>query len=676
MVSKFKGRPAQNIAHMQNYTDLVELVLSDRNIFLYSVIDGTNQYAREKHPNDDSWNPIPRNQEGIMIIKSFISVLIQYGLNGAKGGIANIWDQDETVGSTLVNTDISRDRWLQIKKYLCFNKWNDENDHLRGHPLQKFLRGLRMIQLASQFLVEKPLSFSIDEIRTHSKSRSDRFGSRNDSKPIRYGKDTHATSCAIQRHHGFMLDGLPACKEHTYDWSLDTNDEEGKMDNIVHQCIEKNCDCEDEIYTMDSRYMSVLVATDIASEYEIGVVGVINPTRKCLPKSLFKSKRFQQEVKRMKKGDTFQFVCDDRDESGRILVLTAWMDSKLVLLLDNCLNPFVLAPVVRRSPNGPGFETFDVPKVCSFYGEMMGEVDASSMHKVGYGIDIKHRRNHNRQMWMLFEQYVLINPALVLADNWNASDVSHKRLRYSLLIRWHREQRIYQREKNGRLYRKPKPITIEAQLNSTLASSRDGEAQHCLRKYRLNAKSDQVKCRQCGMKTTYVCTGCRPIKGYCNPNSQHGRQCFIQYHLRKIRPMIGGTFDDSSRIYSYSAPQTTQPQNTQTQSIQHRNPQLVINFGSDASASESTSGSTSENNDGSNDDNMSSDSDGNASSDASEHKMSDDSHSSSNEMSDDSESQSTSESSSQSLSESDGSNNGVVGVWAGRRLRKRRYDPN
>ena len=165
----------------------------------------------------------------------------------------------------------------------------------------------------------------------------------------------------------------------------------------------------------------------------------------------------------------------------------------------------------------------------------MGSCDAASAHRAAYEIDIKSKRHNNRTALALFEFWALINPALCLAELYGDRNVKHGIYRRALLQKWSSDYKAYLRVHNM-LGRTPRPITMQARINTTLAIVRDGHGVYHQVPYippNPNQKDKRVQCKWCKRKTSYVCTLCAPQVGLCRnwgTTTPPNRPCFEEYH--------------------------------------------------------------------------------------------------------------------------------------------------
>ena len=215
------------------------------------------------------------------------------------------------------------------------------------------------------------------------------------------------------------------------------------------------------------------------------------------------------------------------------------MDSKLVVLIDNCLNPFARGIVKRKIKEDGACTTksYRVPYVCRFYNLFMGECDAASGHRKTFEIDVKSFRHNNRTFLALLEFFAFINPALLYGDiSRNITQrvknpkVPHEDLRRDLIKHWNSQCEEF-RKQNGSWLHKPRAVTNEALIRSTNALLGDRPKIHQHVKYNPKKRSQQKTCRQCGNKTTYVCTTCHPQIGLCADTDANGhKDCFMRFH--------------------------------------------------------------------------------------------------------------------------------------------------
>ena len=414
-----------------------------------------------------------------------------------------------------------------IKRHICFNVYDGDIDT----PYEKFNAGIDKVREKSLALFSDVFIYSLDEMRVISKSKRNKYKTFMQSKPIKSGVDIFTISCASQRHHGLVHSTLPYCGKKTYDPNLRTVDgiKGGKMDSIICKLMGEVHKTGDEIVVMDNRFTSIYVAETLSKHFGgMGIAGVIKKNRKCLPKTFLESEEIKAELKRMNRGDYMQFMCVPSGENSKRMHLTVWKDTKILYLLDNCINPYRESKVCRTDKSGVVTE-YVLPYICKLYNKHMGEVDASSAHKsikTGYPIDIKHKRNHTRLFWSLFESYCLVNPSILLSDIYDEKKVYHHRNRKSLVNKWITDHIQYQYN-NGykRKARAKKPSVI---VENTLAACLDGIRTHCLKKY---VDGSKVQCYKCKKTCKYVCDTCIPQIGFCNHyTNRDNRDCFGTWH--------------------------------------------------------------------------------------------------------------------------------------------------
>ena len=85
--------------------------------------------------------------------------------------------------------------------------------------------------------VDAPEVIAIDEGKSKSTSPSNRHVSFTPQKPIRKGVENHYAACSLQNHSGYMLACKPHCKDYNVQEDVKLDEEEGNMDNLIHQLI-------------------------------------------------------------------------------------------------------------------------------------------------------------------------------------------------------------------------------------------------------------------------------------------------------------------------------------------------------------------------------------------------------------------------------------------------------
>ena len=85
--------------------------------------------------------------------------------------------------------------------------------------------------------IEIPEVITLDEGRSKNASVSNRNSTFTPAKPIRNAVDVHYVACSLQNLCGYMCHANPHCKDEMMSDDIKLDDEEGLMDNIVHQAI-------------------------------------------------------------------------------------------------------------------------------------------------------------------------------------------------------------------------------------------------------------------------------------------------------------------------------------------------------------------------------------------------------------------------------------------------------
>ena len=207
------------------YTELVEYVLSDAN--LMRIMQGTNQHAI------DNGEDIKLDGEaGLQELKVFLSLVFTKGMN--KCPLKQMWKMDKTKGVPWARF-MSLRRFRKIKEHFCFNPYYDSDKDV--DPFYKFTAGLGKIRQKSLKLINDPHVFALDELGVVATSSKDPYKTFNPHKPIRKRRETFTCSVATQNHHGFIHSTLAYCGKKTYLNEFRVDENEKKMDNIVHLLI-------------------------------------------------------------------------------------------------------------------------------------------------------------------------------------------------------------------------------------------------------------------------------------------------------------------------------------------------------------------------------------------------------------------------------------------------------
>lgn len=228
--------------------------------------------------------------------------------------IKGIWDGDFTKGCPKLNHLMSEQRWRSIHRHICFNPWKHIVPDANTSKFYKFEAGMNRICNHSCRLVYDGCIYSLDEIRVTCTAKANKNKTKMDKKPKKEAQDSHSVCSSTKNFSGFLHTALHYQGSKTYNWNIRATPTEKKMDNIVNQCVSRNCMEEQAIFVMDKRYGSVYGCDKMSEKYrKCGFVVMVTKDRSCLPKEFYKKGAAgATEIKNLQKGQFIQFHCTEK----------------------------------------------------------------------------------------------------------------------------------------------------------------------------------------------------------------------------------------------------------------------------------------------------------------------------------------------------------------------------
>ena len=520
------GRPRAAWHKGTTYVNIVEQIFTN-NIF-YSYIDATNAHGA----NDPYWVAIPRSEEGVVIMKGFLAIII--GARLYRVPFRDLWSTKPFVGLPTLAKTMTRTRFLSIQKHFRVVNPNGlpDRDSPDYHPYQNINAGLQLLKNNSIALWNAGMFLCIDESRVVSKAWGDLFKTHNNDKPIRSGKDVWTISDCGMWADGFVIDSIPYCGPHTYD---DPN--EKRMFNVCKQLLRRYRDTY-RVVIVDNKFMSLDLLKKAREDWHLGIVGTATGKTGHLPR-FSKKKGFKKFVSDQNRGSYKQYVVDTHH------TYTVWNDSNPCYFLDNCLNQQHWGEIERHAaPDNENKDdessddsdteykrqSFDAPLVSLVYNKYKHLVDCSNQLRAAAPIDYKTQRKQNRLLFAEIERYVFNNAYILFKNSqqlWedqytSHTDIKFRHLRCELINAWATPCKyLFQRE-NSQVYVRSKKIA-KMYIQPT-----HGHTQILM-------TGSKRKCIECGKTTKYTCAACRIYDNneipLCNERTTlDNRTCFADWH--------------------------------------------------------------------------------------------------------------------------------------------------
>ena len=328
------------------------------------LVEQTNLYAEQKRgPEERSvWYPVTKDE-----MKAWISLYLDMGLV-TKPNLSSYWSTDPALSSPFFPSIMSRDRFLQILRYLHFadNTQAPRADSADFNKLYKLQPFLDLIIPMFQQVYKPNRQLAIDETLIKFKGKV-HFRQFIPIKPGRFG--IKAFSLA-ESGSGYLLNS----KIYT-----------GKEGDVVQRdlgrtavmsVIEPYLDKGYYVF-MDNYYTSVQLFEDLEERRTLAC-GTVRSNRVGLPKEICGVK--EQKVKQLKRGES---LCRQK---GNVTCVT-WRDRKPVSVLATLPTSTTDSSVVQRSVKVNGTwekRDFARPGVIGLYNTYMGGVDVSGQRAVAY----------------------------------------------------------------------------------------------------------------------------------------------------------------------------------------------------------------------------------------------------------------------------------------------------
>jgi hypothetical protein len=435
--------------------------LFDDEIIKYLVAE-SKRYALQKNNH----NFIVTDNE----IKNFIGILLFSGYHKLPRERL-YWSLDEDLGTSVVASSMSRNRYHEIKKY--FHLCNNEEDQ-SVRPLMNKLNK-NFIQWG---IFDENLSIDEAMIKYYGHHSSKQFIR---GKPVRFG------------YKDWML-----CSSSGYCYKFDTycgaKQEVTKLplgSKVVLDLLEVVDNPSDHIIFFDNYFSSHLLIKQLR-DMGYRATGTIrdNRVKKC-PLST------KLQTKNEKRG-----YFDFRYDAENLVLLVRWKDNSLVTMITNydCIQP--MAKVKRWSKEQK--EKIDVPQPRLFaaYNNAMGDVDLLDQAVNNYRVTIQGKK----WWWPLWTHMLKVS----VVNAWRLHSLVNNNTKVDLLQFVREITRYYLRnfEKHS-IQRRPPTVP------RSIAQSEFG---HFPKKL-----SKQARCRLCHQRIRWQCMK-------CNVTLCIERDCFINFH--------------------------------------------------------------------------------------------------------------------------------------------------
>ena len=328
------------------------------------LVEQTNLYAEQKRgPEEGSvWYPVTKDE-----MKAWVSLYLNMGLV-TKPNLSSYWSTDPALNSPFFPSIMSRDRFLQILRYLHFADNTqapraDSADYNKLYKLQPFL-DLLIPKFQQVYKPNRQLAIDETLIKFKGKVHFRQF------IPIKPGRFGIKAFTLAESSSGYLLNS----KIYTGKEGHGVQRDLGRK--AVMSVIEPYLDKGYYVF-MDNYHTSVPLFEEL-EERKTLACGTVRSNRSGLPKEICGLK--EKKVKGLKRGESLF------RQKGSVTCVT-WRDRKPVSVLATTPTSKTDQSVVQRSVKVNGTwekRDFARPGVINLYNTYMGGVDLSDQRAVSY----------------------------------------------------------------------------------------------------------------------------------------------------------------------------------------------------------------------------------------------------------------------------------------------------
>ena len=322
--------------------------------------------------------------------------MILMGINHLPA-LADYWKMDPTYHYGPVADRITRDRFLEISRYLHFAD-NSTLLHRSDPEYDKLGKVRPVIRILSEQFLK-----NYNELRENSmitfKGRSS-MKQYLPKKPVKRGFKVWVRADAVT---GYL------CEFDVYTGKTEGQREFGLGGNVVKTLTQHITGHNHTVYC-DNFFTNAALFQDLQND-DIYACGTYNATRKCYP----------QELKGKAKSGLGSRGATEYRQDGKLLV-TLWQDTRTVSFLSTNCQPHSELPVSRRQKNGSRVYV-QCPEVVRLYNKFMAGVDRNDQLRGYYSVRMKSTKCYKYIFWFLFD--VAIVNAFIL---YNQVPVAGKKM--------------------------------------------------------------------------------------------------------------------------------------------------------------------------------------------------------------------------------------------------------
>ena len=243
----------------------MSMILDDD--FVDTCIEATMEHCQHDPDFLNHVGILPKSEKGRSFLKGYLAIKWHLGLLGYSQ-CAWAWETDGLKEQREVKKVMTFKQFmLMLRHFRCTRA--SQLPSIRSnlyHPLQNIQSGVIKLRDNARALWLLGNTFCIDEGRMKSKSRRNKYKTRNISKPIRMGMTINKIGNKGIIGGYFVYNHLVGVGRYTY-----TDTAKGKFYNIVDQLTE-NLKHQGKTVVMDSAFPTVILLKDAKTEWTTRIV--------------------------------------------------------------------------------------------------------------------------------------------------------------------------------------------------------------------------------------------------------------------------------------------------------------------------------------------------------------------------------------------------------------------
>ena len=456
-------------------------------MLLELIVEQSNKYAAECMGEEKyaKWNEITVEElcayMGFMLLMGVVHLPSLY----------DYWKKDEVYNYSPVASRISRNRFLELHRYLHF----EDNSTLSppGSPEYDRLGKVRPVveHLSSRVsaVYEPGKEVSVDEAMIPFKGRSS-LKQYMPLKPVRRGIKVWARADASNGY-------VSAFQVYT---GKEGNSTEHGLGAKVVKSLTANLSGSYRHVYFDNYFSSVDLLLDLQRSGLYGC-GTLRLNRKGFPPQL------KQPAKKGFKERGESKTCQMKN-----LTVSVWQDNKAVTVISTNSDPTQMKSVTRKHKDGTS-HTYPCPAAIADYNVHMGGVDKGDQLRGYYHVRLKCRKYYKYIFWFLFD-LIVTNSFILSRDYTDLPFKSVKEFRIALAKELIGE--YMSRKRPGRLSNTPAPRRF-CQAHFPVRGAEKAHRCHHCHKNKGERHETVWHCDECGV---FLC------------HNGRDNDCFREFHIK------------------------------------------------------------------------------------------------------------------------------------------------